>query len=65
MVNRCFVVYGDAFVYSACMFFVWIFCHFLPLPCVTAIRGKNPNEIRFVFVTLCLRTEQLAHLQPY
>lgn len=62
MVNRCFVVYGDAFVYSACIFFCMDLCHFLPLPCVTAIRGNSPSEMRFVFVTICLRTEQLAHL---
>lgn len=62
MVNRCFVVYGDAFVYSACIFFCMGFCHFLPLPCVTAIHRENPNKIRFVFVTFCLRTELIAHL---
>ena len=62
MVNRCFVVSGDAFVYSACIFFCMAFCHFLPLPCATAIHEGNPNKTRFVFVTLCLRTEQLAQL---
>lgn len=53
VVNRCFVVYGYAFVYSACIFFV---CHFLPLPCVTAIHGGKPSRRRFVSLIFCLRT---------
>lgn len=58
--NRCSVVYVDAFVYSACIFCMDS-CHFAPLPCVTAIHGRNPREMRFVFVTFCLHTEQVAH----
>lgn len=53
MVNRCFVVSVDAFVYSPCTFFSMCFCHFLPLPCVTAIRGENPIKKRFFFFFGC------------
>ena len=63
--NRCFVVSGDAFVYSACIFFVWVLCRFLPLPCVTAIRGgktpiKDPPRFSFFLFSNSLFTNGAA-----